>query len=67
MNLRPDWDEQFAETEGEKRERWRRIRAKRTKFGFCWQCAKPIPDCRCPNVQHHKSTITEAPSDYAGV
>jgi len=48
---RPAWDDQFAETEDETRERWRRIKAKRKSEGKCWQCAKPIADCKC-NLAH---------------
>lgn len=36
-----DWREfndQFRETEGEKRERWAATRAKRKAEGKCWQC-----------------------------
>lgn len=50
--LKPDWDRQFAETIGETQERWRAIRAKRRAEGRCWQCAKPVADCRCQNVNH---------------
>ncbi len=34
--MRPEWDNQFRETEGERRERWQKTRA----------------DCTCPNVKH---------------
>ena len=50
--MRPDWDDQFRETEWEFRERWRRTKAQRKADGKCWQCAKPIADCACPNIQH---------------
>jgi hypothetical protein len=52
---RPSWDDQFRETEGEKAERWRRTRAKRKAEGKCWQCAKLIAECKCPNVKHASS------------
>lgn len=51
---RPEWDDQFAESEDEKRARMRRIRAQRKAEGKCWQCAKPIEDCNCPNVRHNR-------------
>ena len=50
----PDWDRQFAEDDDEVAERWRDIKASRRAAGKCWQCAKPIAECRCPNVQHRK-------------
>ena len=50
--MRPKWDDQFRETEGETRERWRKIKAKRKAEGKCWQCAELIADCKCPNVKH---------------
>lgn len=51
---RPEWDNQFAETEYERRERWRATKLKRIAEGKCWQCAKPIIECRCSNVDHTK-------------
>ena len=48
------FNDQFRETEGERQERWRRIRAKRKAEGKCWQCAKPIPECACLNVKHNQ-------------
>lgn len=60
--MRPDWDNQFAETEDEKRERWRATKAKRIAAGQCWQCAKPVRECRCPNIQHP----TQHPGFYMG-
>ena len=42
-----DWDNQFAETEDERRERWRKIKAQRRANGQCWQCAKPVEECSC--------------------
>ena len=50
-----DWDrfnDQFRETEWELQERWRETRAKRKAEGKCWQCAKFIVECTCPNVKH---------------
>lgn len=47
-----DFDSQFRETEWERRERWRKTRAKRIAEGRCWQCAKLIAECTCPNVAH---------------
>lgn len=59
-----DWDrfnDQFRETFGETQERWRRAaRAKRTAEGKCWQCAKLIAVCTCPNVSHSTSEAREA-------
>jgi hypothetical protein len=50
--MRPQWDDQFHETESETRERWKRTKAKRKAEGKCWQCAVPVADCKCPNVKH---------------
>jgi hypothetical protein len=47
-----DFNDQFRETDWERQERWRATRAKRKAEGKCWQCAKLIADCRCPNVKH---------------
>ena len=50
-----DWDrfnDQFRETESETRDRWRRIKAERKAADKCWQCAKLIAVCTCPNVKH---------------
>ena len=50
-----DWDrfnDQFRETFDERQDRWRATRAKRKAEGKCWQCAKLIAVCTCPNVQH---------------
>jgi hypothetical protein len=49
---RPEWDDQFREDEDERRARWRKTRMKRIAEGRCWQCAKIIVDCTCPNVRH---------------
>jgi hypothetical protein len=51
-DIRPEWDRQFAEDESEARARWRRTRAQRKAEGKCWQCAKPVAECDCPNVSH---------------
>lgn len=45
-------DDQFRETFGETQDRWRAIKMKRRAEGRCWQCAKLIPECTCPNVNH---------------
>jgi hypothetical protein len=53
--MRMDWDrfnDQFRETFDERDTRWREIKAKRKAEGKCWQCAKPIMECSCPNVKH---------------
>lgn len=50
-----DWERfnsQFWESYDERQERWRSIKAKRKAEGKCWQCAKPIAECTCPNVKH---------------
>jgi len=50
-----DWErfnDQFRETPEETQDRWRVIKAKRRAEGKCWQCAKPILICVCPNVDH---------------
>lgn len=50
-----DWDrfnDQFREDADERAERWQSIKAKRKAEGKCWQCAKPIAVCTCPNVRH---------------
>ena len=52
MNYRPDWDDQFREDGWERAARWRRIKAERRAAGKCWQCAKPVEACACPNVTH---------------
>jgi hypothetical protein len=52
---RSDWDrfnDQFRETEWERRDRQAKQRRQRTANGQCWQCAKPIAECQCPNVTH---------------
>jgi hypothetical protein len=50
-----DWErfnDQFRETESERADRWRATKAKRKAEGKCWQCAKLVAQCECPNVQH---------------
>lgn len=50
-----DWnrfDGQFREDADERAERWRATKAKRKAEGKCWQCAKMVADCQCPNVKH---------------
>lgn len=50
-----DWDrfnDQFRETDEERAERWRAIKAKRRAEGKCWQCAKLVAECACANVHH---------------
>jgi len=50
-----EWDrfnDQFRETFDEIQDRWRAARAKRVAEGKCWQCAKLIAACTCPNISH---------------
>lgn len=63
-NGRPLWDDQFRETAWEQQERWRTARARRKAEGKCWQCAKLIADCTCPNVEH---TARDSGSDSEGI
>ena len=58
-----DFNRQFSETFGETQERWRMIRARRKAEGKCWQCAKPIADCNCPNVHHGAASNTPERKD----
>jgi hypothetical protein len=51
---RPAWDDQFAENDDEVAERWRVTKARRKAEGKCWQCAKLIALCTCPNVKHDR-------------
>lgn len=53
--MRLSWDYQFRETEWERRERQRKARAQRAAEGKCWQCAKPVAECKCPNITHAPS------------
>lgn len=46
------FNSQFRETEWERRERLRKIREQRRAEGKCWQCAKLIAECKCPNIDH---------------
>lgn len=55
------FNSQFRETDDEVAERWRATKAKRRAEGKCWQCAKPVADCRCPNVTHSSRTIEDKP------
>jgi hypothetical protein len=41
---RPHWDDQFRETEGEKRDRWRDTTAKRRQQVEAWNAAHKIGD-----------------------
>lgn len=48
-----DWgrfNDQFRETEYERQERWRQTRERRVAEGKCWQCAKLVAECNCPNI-----------------
>lgn len=45
-------DGQFRETADERADRWRETKARRKAEGKCWQCAKPVSECTCPNVKH---------------
>lgn len=45
---------QFRETEWERRERQRKVRLLAREEGRCWQCGKPIDECKCPNISHVK-------------
>lgn len=50
-----DWErfnDQFRETPLEREERWAATRRKRKAEGKCWQCAKHVADCDCPNIKH---------------
>lgn len=50
--MRPEWDDQFAETESERQSRQAATRARRKREGKCWQCAKLVAECKCPNAKH---------------
>jgi hypothetical protein len=52
------FNDQFRETSWERESRWRSIKAKRKAEGKCWQCAKLIEICDCPNVKHNLSIKT---------
>jgi hypothetical protein len=51
MSERPQWDSQFRETPREQAARWAARRKARTAAGLCWQCAKQVADCTCPNIK----------------
>jgi hypothetical protein len=36
------FDQQFAEDDDERRERWHATKMRRTAEGRCWQCEKPV-------------------------
>ena len=44
------FDGQFREDPDESAARWRRTRAKLIAEGKCWQCAKLVAECQCPNI-----------------
>jgi hypothetical protein len=44
------FNDQFRETAWERQERQRKTREKRIAEGKCWQCAKPVAECTCPNI-----------------
>lgn len=46
------FNDQFRETFDETQARWRKIKADRKAVGKCWQCAKLVAECKCPNVKH---------------
>jgi len=53
MTERPDWDDQFAESEEERAERWRRIKARRKLLRYCAYCDANTTDLpTCPNCGH---------------
>lgn len=47
-----NWDLQFRETSYERNDRMRKARRQRTAEGKCWQCAVPVAECKCPNMDH---------------
>lgn len=49
------FNDQFRETMWETRQRQAERRRTLTAEGKCWQCAKPIAVCDCPNINHSKS------------
>jgi hypothetical protein len=49
------FNDQFRETDWERQQRWKATRAKRIAEGKCWQCAKLVAECSCPNVKHAPS------------
>jgi hypothetical protein len=44
------FNSQFRETEYERQQRMKATRQKRIAEGKCWQCAKPVEECTCPNI-----------------
>lgn len=48
------FNDQFRETEWERRQRWKATYARRKAEGKCWQCAKLVAECQCPNVKHEQ-------------
>lgn len=49
-----DWhrfNDQFRETEWERRERWTRRKREHIDRGECWQCGKPFEKCECSNLK----------------
>lgn len=52
MSTYREFDAQFAEDAEERTERWRETRRKRKAEGKCWQCAKLVVECACPNIKH---------------
>lgn len=52
---------QFYETDWERQERWRNRRAKLKAEGKCWQCAKPIAECVCQNINHNATREADNP------
>lgn len=50
------------ESEEERFARFRERKAKRIAEGKCWQCAKPIADCDCPNLAGRDGRKPAAPA-----
>lgn len=46
------FNSQFYETDWERRERRAERKAQLKAEGKCWQCAKLIIQCDCPNICH---------------
>jgi hypothetical protein len=53
-------NELYGEDDDETLERWAATRRKRIAEGKCWQCAKLVAECRCPNVKHAADRATGA-------
>lgn len=49
------FNDQFRETDWERQQRWKQTRERRRAAGQCWQCAKPVADCQCPNVKREEA------------